>query len=112
MCLDGWETTIFLISSDILIIQNEMIEFRHGLRCRAALGSREREVWLVNFAQAQNISVKPDLVDRLVLSFKGLSEFWISQDSNLAYQSNGEINDADLAVVRREKEQVIKSPDG
>lgn len=60
------------------------------------------------FATIQSITVDESIVDEMVLSFKGLSEYEIIQILNLAYQSNGSITETDKQLILKEKEQFIK----
>jgi SpoVK/Ycf46/Vps4 family AAA+-type ATPase len=63
---------------------------------------------ITDFADKQMIDISDEVVDEMVLSFKGLSEFEITQILNLAYQSNGSIDANDKELILREKEQFIK----
>lgn len=63
---------------------------------------------IANFAERQRITIEEEVLEEMALSFKGLSEFEITQILNLAYQSNGSINADDKELILKEKEQFIK----
>ncbi len=63
---------------------------------------------IYEFINDMKISVDPDVISEIALSFKGLNEFQIKQILNLAYQDGGCIDKEDKLLILKEKEQLIK----
>jgi ATP-dependent 26S proteasome regulatory subunit len=103
---DRFRATVFLVSEK-LTVPPELDHFisvfeppRPGLDAIRGI--------IDAFAAAQAIRVEPAVRDELAHSFKGFSDFEITQMLNLAYQTRGGIGGDDLAIINQEKEQTIR----
>lgn len=103
---DNYNATIFIVSSVVVIPQ----ELEHYITIFdfPLPDSSEIAMQIKAFAKEASISIEPNVIDNLTLSFKGLNEFQIGQILNLAYQDGGAIDMDDKNLILREKEQFIK----
>jgi AAA+ superfamily predicted ATPase len=103
---DGVYITVFLVCSDLVIpaeLEKMITVFDIPLP-----GNNEIENIIHDYAEGFQISIPPDTVNELTVSFKGLSDFEIRQILNLAYQRSGMIDAGDKELILKEKEQIIK----
>lgn len=101
-----YNTTIFIVSEIIVIpreLENYITVFDIPLPT-----IQEINDLVCNFIKDLNIDVEKDIINDIVLSFKGLNEFQIKQILNLAYQDGGYIDKEDKRLILKEKEQFIK----
>lgn len=103
---EDFHCTIFIISSK-LVIPAELGPYITLLDVLLP-SSEEIDEMIRKFAEAQQIDVADEVRKELMLSFKGLNEFEITQILNLAYQTGGVIDAEDKELVLQEKEQMIK----
>ncbi|WP_172195831.1 AAA family ATPase [Saccharibacillus qingshengii] len=103
---EDFHCTVFIVSSK-LVIPTELSPYITLLDVLLP-SFEEIDDMIRKFADAQQIEVEEDVRKELVLSFKGLNEFEITQILNLAYQSGGVIDAEDKELVLQEKEQMIK----
>lgn len=104
--LDNYNTTIFIISDSIVIpheLENFITIFDYPLPT-----SSEIKSIIDDFISTMDISVEPEVISNIALSFKGLNEFQITQILNLAYQDGGSVDKNDKHLILKEKEQLIK----
>lgn len=101
-----YNTTIFIVSEIIVIpreLENYITVFDIPLPT-----IQEIYVLVREFIDDLKIDVEEDIINDIVLSFKGLNEFQIKQILNLAYQDGGYIDKEDKILILKEKEQFIK----
>lgn len=101
-----YNTTIFIVSEIIVIpqeLENYITVFDIPLPTIQEINVLVRE-----FIEDLKIDVEEDIINDIVLSFKGLNEFQIKQILNLAYQDGGYIDKEDKILILKEKEQFIK----
>jgi len=103
---EDFHCTIFIVSSK-LVIPTELGPYITLLDVLLP-SSEEIDEMIRKFAEAQQIDVADEIRKELMLSFKGLNEFEITQILNLAYQTGGVIDAEDKELVLQEKEQMIK----
>jgi SpoVK/Ycf46/Vps4 family AAA+-type ATPase len=99
--------TIFLVCSDLVIpieLEKMITVFDIPLPDNA-----EVERIIKDYEQEFQIPKIEDIIlNELIVSFKGLSDFEIRQILNLAYQRSGTIDAKDKSLILEEKEQIIK----
>lgn len=100
------DMTIFIVSSQLKIVPE--IEQLLTIVDIDAPSNEEIRLILQRFAAAQQIDINQAVIEELMISFKGLSQFEIIQILNLAYQEDGMISSNDKELILREKEQFIK----
>ena len=103
---EDYNCTVFIISPEIVIppeLENYVTVFDIPLPSGAEITYIIRK-----FAADLEITIDPDVVGDIALSFRGLNEFQIRQILNLAYQDGGTITSDDKQLILREKEQFIK----
>jgi SpoVK/Ycf46/Vps4 family AAA+-type ATPase len=106
MFRDDVYTTIFLVCSELVIppeLEKMITVFDIPLPDNA-----EIERVITDYAHDFQIPLTDDVLNELIVSFKGLSDFEIRQILNLAYQQSGTIDAKDKALILKEKEQIIK----
>ncbi|MFK5710160.1 AAA family ATPase [Lysinibacillus boronitolerans] len=103
---ENYEVSIFIISSELKIVP-ELEQYMTILDIVAPSNDEIRAI-LENFAKAQQITIENEIIEELIISFKGLSQFEISQILNLAYHDDGTISSKDKELILQEKEQFIK----
>lgn len=103
---EHFQVTIFLVSSR-LVIPNEIEKFITVFDIPLP-GLADITEIIRAFRPAPDFTIDAQIVEELALSFKGLSEFEITQILNLAYQSDGVIDRHDASLILQEKEQAIK----
>lgn len=103
---EKYHATIFILSETVVIpfeLENYITVFDIPLPTSAEI------LDIVNdFVADMEIEVEQDVVNDIVLSFKGLNEFQIKQILNLAYQDGGCLDKDDKVLILKEKEQFIK----
>jgi ATP-dependent 26S proteasome regulatory subunit len=106
MYQQDYNCTIFIISNKLVI----PIELEAYITVLDVLlpSKEEIENIIVDFEKAQQMVIAEDVKNELILSFKGLNEFEITQILNLAYQTSGSIDSSDKELILQEKEQIIK----
>jgi AAA+ superfamily predicted ATPase len=106
MFRNGVYITIFLVCSELVIpveLEKMITIFDIPLP-----GNSEIENIIRDYAEGFQIQITPEIINELVISFKGLSDFEIRQILNLAYQRSGMIDAKDKELILKEKEQIIK----
>lgn len=106
MYADDFAVPLFIVSSELKIVPE--LEAYLTIVDIAAPTNDDIRTILQTFADAQQIDIAPDVVEELILSFKGLSQFEIVQILNLAYHDDGMITAKDKDMILQEKEQFIK----
>ena len=99
-------TTIFLVCSE-LVIPPELEEMITVFDVPLP-DNTEIERIIIDYAEDFQIQLTDEVLNELVVSFKGLSDFEIRQILNLAYQQSGTIDDKANELILKEKEQIIK----
>jgi len=66
-----------------------------------------REV-IRRFLREQETTITRELESSLIRAFKGMSEFEIQNVLQLAYAENGELTSAQISLIFRQKQQIIK----
>jgi len=103
---DEYHATVFILASKVVIpveLENYITVFDIPLPT-----SEEIMDIVQNFVKDLDIFVEEEVINDIVLSFKGLNEFQIKQILNLAYQDGGSIDADDKYLILKEKEQFIK----
>jgi len=103
---DGYDVTIFIVSTKLNIpteLEKLITIYDTPLPNRAKIIST-----INDFSQSMAVTIDTHLINELVLSLKGFSEFEIIQILNLAYQKSGSIEKKDAQLILEEKEQIIK----
>ena len=103
---DEYHATIFIVSAKTVIpleLENYITIFDIPLPTNVEIMNI-----IKSFVRDLDIVVEQDVIDDIVLSFKGLNEFQIKQILNLAYQDGGTISITDKNLILKEKEQFIK----
>jgi len=106
MFRDDVYTTIFLVCSELEIpaeLEKMITVFDIPLP-----DNIEIERIITDYAKDFQIPLTDEVLNELVVSFKGLSNFEIRQILNLAYQQSGTIDAKDKELILQEKEQIIK----
>jgi ATP-dependent 26S proteasome regulatory subunit len=103
---ENFYVTIFIVSS-MLVIPPELDQLITVFNILLP-GLDEIKKIIKNFKPHRDFDIKPNVIESLALSFKGLSEFGIIQILNLAYQDGGVIDQSDKQLILEEKEQIIK----
>jgi len=106
MFRDDVYTTVFLVCSELEIppeLEKMITVFDMPLP-----DNSEIERIIRDYAKDFQFHLKDEVLNELVVSFKGLSDFEIRQILNLAYQQSGTIDDNDKELILQEKEQIIK----
>ena len=103
---DEYSATIFILS-EITVIPKELENYITVFDIPLPTTSEILSI-INNFVVDMDIKVKQEVIDEIVLSFKGLNEFQIKQILNLAYQDGGCIDKEYKLLILKEKEQFIK----
>lgn len=103
---EQYHATIFIVDSKVVIpreIENYITIFDYPV-------PTQQEILNIiqDYIDDLQIEVKKEIIGEMSLSFKGLYEFQIKQILNLAYQDGGLIDEDDLQLILKEKEQFIK----
>lgn len=106
MCVPGYYVTLIIVSTRFVIPPEleqliTVYDIPHP--------SQDEIVKIINkYADAFGIFVEEMVMNDLVVSFRGLSEFEIRQILNLAYQKSGMIDGRSKELILKEKEQIIR----
>lgn len=103
---EQYQATIFIVDSKVVIpreIENYITIFDYPVPTQ-----QEILTIIQDFVKDLKIEVDEGIIGEMSLSFKGLYEFQIKQILNLAYQDGGLIDEDDLQLILKEKEQFIK----
>lgn len=103
---DSYYETVFILSEKT-VIPRELEDYITVFDIPLPTGGEISGI-VSTFVNEMNISVEPETIDELAISFKGLNEFQIRQILNLAYQNGGNITKADKKLILSEKEQFVK----
>lgn len=103
---ENYDVTVFIVSSQLKIVP-ELEQYITILEIDAPSNDEIRTI-LENFAKVQQITIENEIIEELIISFKGLSQFEITQILNLAYHDGGKISSKDKELILQEKEQFIK----
>ena len=101
MFREGVYITIFLVCSDLAI----PIELEKMITIFDIPLPEDKEIQAIinDYAKGFQITIDPDTINELVMSFRGLSGFEIRQILNLAYQRSGMIDGKDKELILKEK---------
>jgi AAA+ superfamily predicted ATPase len=103
---ESYNCTVIIVSSE-LVIPKELENYITIMDI--PLPSDKDILSIINeFQRVVDIEIKPDVLDKIILSFKGLNEFQIRQILNLSYQGGGFIDSDDRKLILQEKQQFIK----
>lgn len=103
---ENYNASIFIVSSKLHIpeeLEDLITVFDMTLPTAAEIKNIMTE-----FTKDLDIDVSEDVLNEIVLSFKGLNEFQIKQILNLAYQDGGCLDFEDKHLILSQKEQLIK----
>ena len=103
---EGYCATIFIVSS-ILEIPKEIENYVSVIEIPVP-EQQEIEELIKEFCKECGIKISEDLINELVVDFRGLSKYQIKQILNLAYHDGGTIKSEHRELILQEKEQVIK----
>lgn len=103
----GVEATIIIISN-IIKIPKELEKFITILEMDYLESSEIKKIILDFLKEYEIEGTKEKLINELIESFKGLTEFEILNLLALAYAENGELAKNDLNLIFEQKQQMIK----
>lgn len=103
---ENYHATIFIVS-EIVVIPPELENYITVFDIPLPTVSEIRTL-IDAFLHDLEITAEEDVIGDIAISLKGLNEFQISQILNLAYQDGGCIDQADKALILKEKEQFVK----
>lgn len=103
---DSIRATIFLVSSQ-LYVPPELSKFITIFEMPPP-AEDEIERIIEEWAQSSKIYVEVGVVGKLILAFRGLSKFEITQLLNRGFQNDGKIDGSDIQLVMEEKKQIVK----
>lgn len=103
---ENYNATIFIISSK-LVIPTELENYITVFDIPLPTNSEILEI-INKFKNNLNLNIKENVLNDIVLLFKGLNEFQIKQILNLAYQQGGYIDEEDKWLILQEKKQFVK----
>jgi len=103
---ENYYVTIFIVSTKLII----PVELEKLITVfDTPFPSQDEILSIINhFAKEMNIKIEDKVKDTLSLYLKGFSEFEVRQILNLAYQHSGLIEEKDIKLILKEKEQIIK----
>ena len=104
--LSGLRATILIVSSIVSIPQElekhiTIFEIGH-------IDDAEIKEVILRFMDVREVEVSINLLERMIRSFKGLSEYEIKNILALAYAKDGRFVEEDLKLIFEQKQQVIK----
>ena len=106
MYQENYETTIFIVSTKLVIpVELEKLITLFDIPYP---DTNEISEIIKGHAESFGITMTKEVLDELVVSFRGLSAFEIEQILNLAYQESGEIDEKDKELILKEKEQNVR----
>lgn len=104
---EGYSVTIFIVSS-ILEIPKEIENFVSVIEIPVP-DQMEIKSLIEEFCRVNELDdVEEDLINELLVDFRGLSKYQIEQILRLAYVDGGTIKSEHRELILQEKEQVIK----
>ena len=103
---DGMQMTVFLVSSQIYI-PLELEKFINIFEMPLPDEPVIRRI-ISEYADAYGVAVDNDALDKLALTFQGLSRYEIGQLVNRGYQQDGMIGLEDVELIQAAKTQIIK----
>lgn len=102
----GKESVVIIVSS-ILEIPKELEQYITVME----LGyPNEEEIRSIvdGFVKENELEVEESLIEKFSEHFKGLTEFEIKQLLNLSLTDNGMLDEGDLSLIKKQKQQIIK----
>ena len=104
---EGYSVTILIVSSELSIpreIENFVSVIEIGVPEQNEIHSLIKEFCIVNELN----DVEEELINELLVDFRGLSKYQIEQILRLAYVDGGTLKSEHRELILQEKEQVIK----
>lgn len=103
---DGVQMTVFLVSSQ-LYIPHELEKFINIFEIPLPDEPVIRQI-IGEYANAYGVAVEASALDKLALTFQGLSRYEIGLLINRGYQQDGMIGLEDVELIQEAKKQIIK----